>query len=271
MWIKEPQESYRSQTSFIDNVLFLWRCDTQPIYVMDNHLAAAWCWLQECNSEELYNFMHIDRHSDLRGCGYLKDIECLKRNPRISFEEYTKITYDNCGENTFFQWDNYIRACQYLFPQWFNTNLFYTFDDDECSPNNWGYDEFLTQSRDPLLLREDITHYINKSGSVTWDNTVADKMKGKKWIVNLDLDFFWDFDGVKIFDDEFISDLGKCINQSMKNIEVLTIAMSPECIGGRNLQNKWQNAIGVINILKNEIGGLQKIPCDFFSYLMTDF
>lgn len=32
---------------------------------MDNHLAAAWCWMQECDADTRYNFMHIDRHNDL--------------------------------------------------------------------------------------------------------------------------------------------------------------------------------------------------------------
>lgn len=257
MWIKKPPEEYLAKTSSWANTLFLWRSDNFPIYVMDNHLAAAWCWMQECNPRNKYNFMHIDRHADLKGCGYPQEIEYLKSNPQISFEEYTQITYNNNSEYPFFQWGNYIRACHYLFPHWFNTNLFYTFDDNECSANNWGYDIFPTQSRDPLLLRQEIICYIKNSGTDSWNDIVDDTMKGNKWIVNLDLDFFWDSDGVKIFDNEFILNLGRIINQSMYNIEVLTVALSPDCIGGENMKNRWQNVIGVLNILRNAIRGLE--------------
>ena len=35
------------------------------VYVMDNHRDAAWCWLQQCNLRDRYNFMHVDQHYDL--------------------------------------------------------------------------------------------------------------------------------------------------------------------------------------------------------------
>lgn len=227
---------------------------------MDNHLAAAWCWMQECNPYEEYNFIHIDQHSDLKGCGHPKDIEFLKNNPHISFGEYTQMTYKNMYEYHFFQWDNYIRVCHYLFPQWFNTNLFYTYDDNETSANEWGYDMFPTQSRDPLLLRQEITRYIKNADNISKDDTVNNKNKDMKWIFNLDLDFFWDEDGKKLYDNKFILDLGEIINQSMTNIQVITIALSPDCIGGENMRDKWQNVIRVFNILKKAIRGLESCP-----------
>lgn len=88
MWIKEIPNDYTLKSSFSNNALFLWRCDKKPIYVMDNHLSAAWCWMQECESEEMYNFIHIDKHSDLKGCGYPTEIISLRDNPHISFNDY---------------------------------------------------------------------------------------------------------------------------------------------------------------------------------------
>ena len=64
---KELPQNFKECKSFDKDVVFLWKSDVHPIYISDNHLAAAWCWLQECEPNESYNFMHIDRHSDLKG------------------------------------------------------------------------------------------------------------------------------------------------------------------------------------------------------------
>lgn len=39
----------------------------------------------------------------------------------------------------------------------------------------------------------------------------------------------------------------------MGNIKVLTIALSPECVGGYPIQQKWENAVEVLNIFKKEL------------------
>ena len=245
--------------SFAFNTIFVWRCDYRPIYVMDNHLAAAWCWMQECIPNEEYNFMHIDKHSDLKGCGDPANIEFLKENPKLSFEEYKKITYTSHEEFQFFQWDNYIRACHYLFPQWFNTNLFYTYSCNDCSSNDWGYTEIPIKTMEALYVRNGITQFIKNQDS--FGNIMfAEKMRKKKWIVNIDLDFFWDSEGIKVFDNQFIRDFAKRLNCAMNNIRVLTIALSPDCIGGVSLRDKWKNVIDVLNIFKKEIQYLKECP-----------
>ena len=44
MWIRNLPTDYHKQQSDFDNLVFLWK--TNNVYVMDNHLAAAWCWMQ---------------------------------------------------------------------------------------------------------------------------------------------------------------------------------------------------------------------------------
>lgn len=44
MWIRHLPADYYKQQSDFDNLVFLWK--TNNVYVMDNHLAAAWCWMQ---------------------------------------------------------------------------------------------------------------------------------------------------------------------------------------------------------------------------------
>ncbi len=252
MWIKELPADYKEQPSFFDNVVFLWKSDEFPIYVSDNHLTAAWCWMQECEVGETYNFMHIDRHSDLKGSGHLKDIDCLKNNPRSSFEDYLKITYDNSDTYQFFQWDNYIRACHYLFPSWFNTNFFYVHESLYADDNSWGYKAFPFQRRQSIYVREDVTQFIEEANPHMGDGPIDD-LWDKPWIVNLDLDFFWDSDKVKIFHNQFIRDFACRLRNSLRNIKVLTIALSPDCVGGDSLKMKWENVLEVLTIFKEEL------------------
>lgn len=237
MWIREIESNYIDKGDAYTDLNLLWKSDFAPIYIMDNHLAATWCWMQECNPNEKYNFMHIDKHSDLKGCGYTENIEFLRVTPKISFIDYEKITYFNHEEYQFFQWDNYIRACHFLFPNWFNTNFFYTQEDNLSFANDWGYVAFPSQTLEALCVRQGITQYIKEQKTLTNDVVIDKNMWKKKWIVNIDLDFFWDFDGIKVFDDQFIMDLGKRISKAMSNIQVLTIALSPSCC------RSWDNAI----------------------------
>ena len=73
------------------------------------------------------------------------------------------------------------------------------------------------------------------------------------WIVSLDLDFFWDENIDKIYDDEFIKDLARRINFAIPNIKVLTIALSPDCVAGNGMSEKWDNVVHVLNIFKEEL------------------
>jgi len=238
MWIRDITDNYLNNLGeYCTYLNFLWKSDSAPIYIMDNHMAAAWCWMQECSSDEDYNFMHIDKHSDLKGCGHPANIEFLKTNKAISLADYIQITYTTYKEFQFFQWDNYIRACHYLYPNWFNTNLFYyTQSHKEHHAEGWGYDPFPEQSMDALYVRQGISQFIQNKE--TFSSTIfEERMREKKWIVNIDLDFFWDFDKTKVFDDQFIQDMGKRISDAMNNIQVLTIALSPSCCNG------WKNAL----------------------------
>ena len=63
MWIKPLPDGYCDMASFCFNNVFLWQ--SEKVFVMDNHMAALWGWLQVCNPQEKYNFMHIDRHYDM--------------------------------------------------------------------------------------------------------------------------------------------------------------------------------------------------------------
>ena len=122
-----------------------------------------------------------------------------------------------------------------------------------------GYAAFPIQTMEALYVRNGITQFIKDKDSFV-NVTFEENMRMKKWIVNIDLDFFWDFDGVKVFDDQFIKDFAKRLNSTMNNIQVLTIALSPDCVGGICWKDKWKNVLSVLNILKTEIQYLRDFP-----------
>lgn len=66
-----------------------------------------------------------------------------------------------------------------------------------------------------------------------------------KWIVNLDLDYFFhssDDGYIQILSDEYIRILAQKLRNCKHSINVLTIALSPECCGN------WGNAIHALNV-----------------------
>ena len=146
MWIKQmPIDYYEHPSSFCNSVM-LWQ--NEKIYVMDNHLSAAWCWLQSCNPKKEYNFMHIDTHYDMLDCFHDEDLKPLRDNPQISYEEFKNLKRSKePGKGlAVFKYDNYIMPIYTLQPNWFHKNIFLTqrkgslaFSWDHKSPkfHNW--------------------------------------------------------------------------------------------------------------------------------------
>ena len=208
---------------------------------MDNHLAAGWCWLNELNSEEQYYFYHIDRHTDLLNNVPKRSYSSIKRG--CSLEEYLNCSYSQnnsikLSEYKSFRWGTYIKNIQKLHPNWFCENYFATHEEARDSSKNGKLK--IKANRSPFFLCDPIDIYTDK-----------------KWIVNLDLDYFFCKSSIdenqkrfKMFSDQYIRNFSKDINGLMKNIAVMTIAFSPECCGG------WNNAIDVYNILTEEISSL---------------
>lgn len=222
-----------------DILKFLWKSDNAPIYIMDNHFAAAWCWMQERNTKEKFNYMHIDQHADLGVRGNSKDIAFMRTNPKMLLEDYLESTCSNpCGSYKSFQCNNYITACHYLFPNWFNTNLYYyTAPCIKGSKLGSGYKNFLGQRREACFIIQDIKQLIEAKVFPSSELVIDENMRKKKWIVNIDFDFFWDKNENRILDDQFVYDLGLTIGNAMKNIQIFTIALSPKWCGG------WRNEI----------------------------
>lgn len=244
MWLRNLPKEIKSQKSGHDNLNFLWNLDN--LYVMDNHLGAAWCWMQQCDANTMYNFLHIDRHNDLGTNTPYEIYKCLRENPHLPLNEYTELEWKNDENNTHikaFLWDNYISQSMKLFPKWFNGVVFST-------------RTALGRTEREKLLEADI-HKISASELLSYiDNNIhrdecCEQLnsiivnKPRKWIVNLDLDYFYysdDNDCFQILTDEYIRTLAVKFRENMNQIQVLTIALSPECCGG------WDNSIHALNV-----------------------
>lgn len=255
-WVKEMPEDYHMQISFFENDVLLWQ--NANVYVMDNHRDAAWCWLQQCKVEESYNFMHIDQHYDMLDCFYSNALSSVDRNPMMPYDEFACLTKDEKGGCKLFRWDNYIRIMYELRPNWFNTNLFVTQEYGDARGEGWGHKRMDIQETSPIYLLYAITQNLIEK----WSTFLKSENESLKWIVNLDLDVFFchDYDHVRIFSDSYIRSFARQLQQAMDNIQVLSIAISPDCLEGKRMKDKWDSGFRVLRIMAEEIDALQEFP-----------
>ena len=240
MWIKKSYGNIYEKESSTHFLNFLWQ--NTNIYVMDNHLAAGWCWLNSLNTEESYNFFHVDQHEDLCG-GFATrgDLERIREQYPFDINTYCNFTF-NRGVSTpqypynkVFSWDNYIKQLQYMFPHWFSDCYFACPDIVEDNPRYTTLPLHISYNPTNLEIYNNIKYWVCRDLE-------------KKWIFNLDLDYFFDREGMQIYTDDYIRTFAQDLYNALDNIAVLTIAMSPECCGG------WENSVHVLKIFSDIFG-----------------
>lgn len=228
------------------------------IHVMDNHRAAAWCWLQSCNPSDSFNFLHIDYHSDLK-LDFTPDAwdtynRLLSRN-KLTLEEFLELRHDSTGAYAF-SWENFIRPIHKLYPNWFKQAFFaYTkpFDIEEYDRKCLS-DEYKGFSGQAKRLSED--KMMELLSRIPLDDS-------HKWIINLDLDYFFP-EGEPVKEDSFIFTFAEKINNCMSNVQVLTIALSPSCCKQKgSLEDGWRNSIRVLGLLKQHLPALSTLTIPF--------
>lgn len=217
-------------------------------YLMDNHLAAFWCWMKECDENGRYGFLHIDRHHDMCREGNTPQLTDINN---ISIDNYLSSKYTLNGafgpvDYPTFSWNTYITKCYDLFPDWF--------------------------SKTALIIEGEIGQSIKNQTPKFNFNTIPFNQALKtiekclsdcsiKWIVNVDMDYFFrgehsDVIGSKVkrrFKESTIIKFSNAINRFSSNIQVLTIALSPECCGDMD------KAIEAFHIFSKNIPMLQNI------------
>lgn len=226
MWIKEFNGEFGK--SWIDNVNFLFQQD--KIYIMDNHLCAAWCWMNQIEEIKNNNLIHIDRHYDL--LDHPNTVKQIIIEPQIDLKKLTFFEYESLsiqskrGISKVFRWDNYILNLKEVYNNYYGTTIFSTFDFGNPNP------EFIKHEISFIDFLNNIDDYINE-------------YSGQNWILNIDIDYFFNTlneTRIKVFSDEFIRAFAKKIVSVIDNLSVITFCLSPECCGG------WENSIKVMNI-----------------------
>lgn len=230
---------FKGKNESLDNKLnYLY--NTGKTYIMDNHMAAGWCWLQRVNLNEQYNLFHIDRHYDLMASqvdDWVARLNAIGFNYRDStMEELQAVMFtrpDNPSGGSFplFRWDNYITILDKLYPSLWFSRTFVTHKDGDI-PDEYELDEPGFEQ-----LPTDLGYWLEN--------------KKHKSVLNLDIDYFfikYNQKYVQLFTDDFIKVIAKEICSAWSNIEVFTIALSPECCGG------WDNAVRVANLVTDELG-----------------
>lgn len=85
------------------NMNFLFNND--KFYIMDNHLAAAWCWSQKIDTSKKYGLFHIDRHYDLLN-NLTLDFITKNRNALINNDFSCYLSLKDSTNNQAIRYDN---------------------------------------------------------------------------------------------------------------------------------------------------------------------
>lgn len=204
---------------------------TGNVYIMDNHLAAFWCWTQELDPAKDYSLTHIDAHHDM--CpSTVKETFHLYKN--LDFKSLDINSCINLKVNTHqaIRWDNYIEM--YLaFNPWTIKHI--SFITPQKLPRKYRY-----------LKQRSIKSWVNKELSIQEEVELEHPRDNFK-VLNLDIDvLFKELAGnriKKLLSDRELEIMGNRLNKMIRNSAVTTIALSPECCGG------WQSSIDMFNKL----------------------
>lgn len=198
---------------------FLWR--HEHIYVMDNHRAALWCWLQHIDPNKEHCLFHLDRHYDTLQSRLDEWIKNLPPSwEALAIDQYLKLSYipedfdDSPVE--LFSWDNYLSIYLDRYGDSIYQPIFATHDDGD-RPNHSNVMHV------PLWDMPDNFDF--------WLDRDLHQSRDKPWIVNIDLDyFFWHADQPRLMvSDAYLKMLFSKIRQKLDDgtITVLTIATTP--------------------------------------------
>lgn len=227
-------------------------CKKNHAYLMDNHLAAAWCWMKECDANEKYGFLHLDRHHDMCREGdtpQFCDVKGLSLEKYLGAHYTQQAPWGGTIKYPFFTWNTYITKCFDTFPQWFSSTALIVRQELGMAIRN-------------LTPNFEYNLYNYHQGLKEIRRCLSDT--SKKWIVNVDIDFFFKCDDPDSIGDEVkerykdrtIRNFARLINQYSSNIQVLTVALSPECCGGMD------HALEAYRIFESEIDLLKGIQDD---------
>lgn len=204
-----PLSNKGPSAAYEDNVLW----NEGPVYIMDNHRLALWCWFQKMQRGSRYNLLHIDAHPDMSDSALAHFQHNLWT---MSLDEY-RTTLQTDINIPLFRWDNYLEIFIQKYPELVGQTF--------SATHHLGADKALNEDIEPYHL----SSFMN---SIFQGNRYLNELP---WIVNLDLDYFFTAapEKFEFFSNEVVEAISCSIQTGLKNgmIEILTISLSPECCG----------------------------------------
>lgn len=203
------------------NQNFLW--NSENVYIMDNHRAAMWCWLQHMTKSDKYNLLHVDMHTDCRANELSRWIKHLPDLTKIDLQSYLDLTLPPGSDGERYPvifWDNFLSIFLKCFGGEIDECLFCTHGLGD-PPNHTNINDY------PIF---NLPNYLE---IFTEENS--------NLIIDIDLDFFFSRQGDNselLFSDNYIELVFRYLKEAMRRgkVAVLTLALSPECSGG------WERA-----------------------------
>jgi UPF0489 domain len=209
-WIVPFKGRYHSGAT---NQNFL--CRSGEVFVMDNHRAALWCWLQAQDLSKQHSLIHIDRHTDTL-TSRLKEWRAHLPDWSSGIEGYlgSEFTTGGCTMPVI-QWDNYLSIYLAEFGENLKRLRFLTHDEGD-PPNFEG-----TLFSQPWELPENLSYWLDPSYG--------------PWIVNIDLDYFYcpreaEGETARMFSDEYVDLTFIALKQAMDNgaVGAVTLCLTPD-------------------------------------------
>jgi len=206
----------KENNNCVHGLSFLYRVKDKPIYFMDNHGAALWCWAQEVKAGIKYNLIHIDRHYDTRDGGGLVE-EKLKNINSSSIEELTieefinrKMTTNGLSQHIM-RYDDFLL----LFIKKYKDSVGKVILANINSIENPGDDPSQTCNDIEIEKCESKEQLLNSLEIIS---------SLENLIVDIDLDYFTDGENIT-FTKEEVNQVLNIVKS--KNIKCITIASSP--------------------------------------------
>lgn len=193
------------QKSLEDTLNYFAQMDN--IYIMDNHLAAIWCW-DKIPKEKNITLVHIDAHYDL---GYSPPGGSIYQTLDLTtVPVYKLVDYKHDMGYYHFLWDNYIHVFNDKYPKLINEFISITHRLGNLS------------ELDGVELKEyDVWHL----DSQLWQKTENTK------ILNIDIDYFFKQDhgsNFEIFSDSTVDFFSQWLMKNKEKFDIITVALSPD-------------------------------------------
>ena len=68
---------------------------------------------------------------------------------------------------------------------------------------------------------------------------------------------------IQLFSDDYIRCIAEILQKKLGNIAALTIAISPDCLGGEEMKDKWANGMRLLRIMSEKLECLKTFEDDF--------